>query len=145
MELCASRPVLGFRTGGRTHNHILALGNVLPLAEKRSGQFSLHIPAVLEAPLAHFHTHALHHRFCILPLSQSSSTHMLAGRARYRVRARRAACRSSSRRATMRTHANDLPTDLWAMIAKTWRAGRPRHRRASARLVRSVRSGAFIQ
>ena len=65
MELCASRPVLGFRTGGRTHNHILALGNVLPLAEKRSGQFSLQIPAVLEAPLAHFHTHALHHRFCI--------------------------------------------------------------------------------
>ena len=51
MEPCASRPVLGFRTGGRTHNHILALGNVLPLAEKRSGQFSLHIPAVLEAPL----------------------------------------------------------------------------------------------
>ena len=65
MEACASRPVLGFRTGGRTHNHILALGNVLPLAEKRSGQFSLHIPAVLEAPLVHFHTHALHHRFCI--------------------------------------------------------------------------------
>ena len=60
MELCASRPVLGFRTGGRTHNHILALGNVLPLADQRRGHFALHIPAVLEAPLAHFHTHALH-------------------------------------------------------------------------------------
>ena len=57
MELCASRPVLGFRTGGRTHNHILALGNVLPLAEKRGGSFTLQIPNVLEAPLAHFHTY----------------------------------------------------------------------------------------